>query len=99
MHPGASQERADNLISTPSGKMYLCDVAIVQPTCPTHVNKAQVRLGTSEAAAVEKHRQYDSMAEERRARMTPCIAEAYGALDEPFINFIKQLADLAEYTD
>ena len=31
--------------------------------------------------------------------MTPCIAEVYGALDEPFTNFMEQLAALAEYND
>jgi len=98
-HLGDSQERADNLITTPSGKMYLCDVAIVQPACPTHVNKGQERLGASKAAAAEKHRQYDAMAAARRAWMTPCIAEVYGALDEPFINFMKELTALAEYND
>jgi hypothetical protein len=94
-----TKQKPDNLITTPSGKMYLCDVAIVQPACPTHVNKGQERLGASKAAAVEKHRQYDAMAAARRACMTPCIAEVYGALDEPFINFMKELTALAEYND
>ena len=92
----AGQERADNLISTPHGELFLCDVSIVQPACPSHVDKSQTRLGASEHAAGLKHAQYDHMAAQQDARFIPLIGEVYGALHADFIGFIQRLARFAE---
>ena len=90
-----SQERADNQIDDPDGRRYLCDVSIVQPACPTHVSKAQQRLGTAKFAAIEKHIQYDAMAFADGAEMWPLIAEVYGSLEDDFVAFIKRMAFFA----
>ena len=91
----AGQERADNLIYTPSGELFLCDVSVVQPSCPTHVNRAQKRLGAADFAAKEKHNQYDQMAREEEATFVPLIAETFGALHGDLLSFVKRLARIA----
>ena len=95
----AGQERADNLIATPSGDLFLCDVSVVQPACPTHVRKSQQRLGASDFAAAEKRKQYDPMAKEQDAKFIPLIAEVYGALHYDFVAFIKRISWFADYDD
>jgi hypothetical protein len=60
-----SQQRADNVITTPSGKMYLCNVwSACLPLSQ--------RLGASKAAAAEKHSQPDAKAQ--RAVLGPRLA-------------------------
>ena len=94
-----TQERADNWINDPHGNAYLCDVAIVQPACPSHVSKSQQRLGAANYAALEKHKQYDAMANADGAKMWPLIAEVYGALDQDFVTFIKRMGYFAGEDD
>jgi hypothetical protein len=91
------QERADNLISLPGGELLLCDVSIVQPSAPTHTNKGQQRLAVAEQAAVEKHRQYDRMAEQEGADFVPVIMEAFGGIHDAAVAFFRRLASLAEH--
>ena len=60
-----SQQRADNVITTPSGEMYLCNVwSACLPLSQ--------RLGSSKAAAAEKHSQPDAKAQ--RAVLGPRLA-------------------------
>jgi hypothetical protein len=90
------QERADNLIVMPTtGDAFLCDVAIVQPSAPTHVNTGKHQLAVADAAAAAKRAQYTQMAVEEGAEFVPIIAEVFGALHEDGIKFFKQLANLA----
>jgi hypothetical protein len=95
----AGQERADNLIATPMGDLFLCDCSIVQPACPSHIEKSQVRLGAAEHAAAAKYEQYTRHAEECGARFVPLIAEVYGALHGETLSFIKRMSWLAEGDD
>lgn len=89
------QERADNLIVMPSGDSFLCDVAIVQPSAPTHISTGKAQLAVADAAAAAKRAQYTEMANEEGAEFVPIIAEVFGALHEDAIKFFKQLANLA----
>jgi hypothetical protein len=94
-----TQERADNWINDPHGNAYLCDVAIVQPACPTHVSKSQQRLGAANHAALEKHTQYDAMANAEGEGGLKCAAEVYGVLDQDFVTFIKRMGYFAGEDD
>ena len=90
------QERGDNLIAFPGGDLVLCDVSIVQPSAPTHVDRGQDQLAVAEFAAAEKRKQYTPLAEQEGAKFVPLIAEVFGGLHEETAQFIKRLAWLAD---
>jgi Reverse transcriptase (RNA-dependent DNA polymerase) len=93
----AGQERADNLICTPDGDMLMCDVAIVQPSCPSHIRRGQKRLGAANHAVREKHTQYDHMAIAEHAAFFALVAEVFGAPHPELLMFVKRLAKIARY--
>jgi hypothetical protein len=90
------QERADNLIALPGAKLVLCDVSVVHPSAPTHVNRGQEQLAVAEFAASEKRKQYTAMANQEGAEFIPIIAEVFGGLHSDAVSFFKRLSWLAE---
>jgi hypothetical protein len=95
----AGQERADNFICTPDGDLLLCDVAVVQPSCPTHVRKGQKRLAVADQMALQKHAQYNVMAAAEHATFYAMVVEVYGSPNDETIKLVKRIARIAKYDD
>jgi hypothetical protein len=77
----------------------MCDVAVVQPSAPSHIRKAQTRLGAADAAVADKHAQYDPMALDEHARFYALVAEVFGAPHGELLKFVKRLASIAKHDD
>ena len=92
-----SQQRGDLFITTPQGKSFLVDVTIVQPACPTWLKRgsSKSQLSAANAAAKDKHHEYDEIAKQMGAKFVPIAAEVFGAINTEAIDLFKQLASFA----
>ena len=74
-------------------KRFLVDVAVIHPTCPSHIVEARNALGGAAEMVHVKEEKYAQMAASIKATVLPAVMETFGAISEPLLELFKDIAN------